>query len=163
MNPSYTVKKVSMLLLLQPDLEQAVAFYQKLGLTLVFHLKDRWAEFVLGSIQIGLCPSSQQLPERHTGIVFQVDDVHGMFKALENQITFMAAPQEAVHGIMASIKDPGNNIIDIYQPTPEKVQTLVENVKNEGQGCCKETNASAELSAKNGCCKAPLNNSQNCC
>lgn len=158
MNPSYMVKKVSMLLLLQPDLEKAVLFYQKLGLPLVFHLKDRWAEFMLGSIQIGLCPSSQQLPERHTGIVFQVDNVTEMFNALQNEVTFMAAPQEAVHGIMASIKDPGNNIIDIYQPTPEKVQELVEKTKTES-GCCKQ----GENDAKIVCCKEDKIVSKQCC
>lgn len=152
-----------MLLLLQPDLEKAVAFYQKLGLKLVFHLKDRWAEFVLGSIQIGLCPTSQALPERHTGIVFQVDDVYQMYNALGHEITFMASPQEALHGIMASIKDPGNNIIDIYQPTPEKLHDLVEKVKNEEQKCCKDNATVVEDSVKQGCCKNDSAKSEGCC
>ncbi|BDC34221.1 hypothetical protein Noda2021_01790 [Candidatus Dependentiae bacterium Noda2021] len=160
MNQSYAVKKVAMLLLLQPDLEKAVTFYQSLGLKLVFHLKDRWAEFMLGSIQIGLCPSTQDLPERHTGIVFEVDNVRDMFNALQHEITFMAAPQEAVHGIMASIKDPGNNIIDIYQPTPEKVRDLVEQQK-AAETCCK-TDANVEKQVSETCCKSQKNNVENC-
>lgn len=160
MNQSYTVKKVAMLLLLQPDLEKAVTFYQKLGLNLVFHLKDRWAEFMLGSIQIGLCPSTQDLPERHTGIVFEVDNVRDMFEALQSEVTFLATPQEAVHGIMASIKDPGNNIIDIYQPTPDKVRDLVEQQK-ASEACCK-TDAAAEKQMSETCCKTQKNSSENC-
>jgi len=32
---------------------------------------------------------------------------------------------------MCSFKDPGGNIFDLYQPTPEKVQEMVEKMKQE--------------------------------
>ncbi len=34
---------------------------------------------------------------------------------------------------MASMKDPGGNIIDLYQPTPEKVQKIVKDVVTKDQ------------------------------
>ena len=53
--------RVNMLILMQPDLEKGVAFYQKnLGLRLIFHIKGKWAEFQFGDIKIGLAPIGQE-------------------------------------------------------------------------------------------------------
>ena len=48
------IKKVGMFILMESDLHSAVEFYKKLGLELKFHLKDKWVEFRLGDIKIGL-------------------------------------------------------------------------------------------------------------
>jgi catechol 2,3-dioxygenase-like lactoylglutathione lyase family enzyme len=133
------IKKIGMIILLHKDLEAAVAFYQKLGLRLKFQLKDRWAEFEIDGVKIGLCPTSQELPPRRTGLVLEVGNVQQVFDELKDTVEFLEAPVEAVHGIMVSMKDPGGNIIDLYQPTPEKVRDLVKSVKEnepDSDGCC---------------------------
>jgi predicted enzyme related to lactoylglutathione lyase len=128
--------KVGMLITIQHDLEKSFEFYKTLGLTPKFHMEKRWAEFELGGTKLGLCPTEEELPERHTGIVLEVEDIQAVCKDLSAKgITFVNEPKEAPHGIMASIKDPGNNIIDLYQPTPEKVNDLVKEANKE-HGCC---------------------------
>lgn len=122
--------KVGMLIIMESDVEKAVAFYQLLGFPLAFHLKGKWAELNIGDIKLGLCPTDQQLPDRHTGIILQVPDVRKAHQGLSSVgVPFIREPFEAVHGIMTSIKDPGGNIIDLYQPTPEKVQEVVNQMK----------------------------------
>lgn len=130
---------VGMLILMVPNVEEAVAFYQKIGLPLRFHLKNQWAEMAIGTVRIGLCPTSEAIPEHHTGIVLETDDVNNCYEIMRNQgVEFVKEPFAAVHGIMASFKDTGNNVIDLYQPTPEKVHELAEKVKSgESTECCK--------------------------
>ena len=102
-------------------------------------MEKRWAEFELGNTKLGLCPTEQELPERHTGIVLEVEDIQSIYKELSAKgITFVNEPKEAPHGIMASIKDPGNNIIDLYQPTPEKVNDLVKDAHKKERGIRKK-------------------------
>jgi hypothetical protein len=127
-----------MLILLQNDLPKAIEFYKNLGLPLKFQLKDQWAEMMLGDVKIGLSPISQELPDRRPGIVLSVDDLPAFYQKHKDTVTFMSEPVEKLHGIMVSIKDPGNNILDLYQPTPEKLQDLVKRVKGEGD-CCQGT------------------------
>jgi predicted enzyme related to lactoylglutathione lyase len=125
--------KVGMLITIQHDIETAFEFYKNLGLEPKFHIKNRWAEFTLDNIKLILCPTEQELPDRHTGIVLEVADLKQLFIDLSaKNITFVTEPKEAPHGIMASIKDPGNNIIDLYQPTHEKITEIVK----QAQGCC---------------------------
>jgi predicted enzyme related to lactoylglutathione lyase len=136
------VKKLAMVIFMQPDVEAAVALYSKLGLTLLFHIKERWAEFDLNGVKIGLCPSSKPMTEFRTGVVFEVADVRKIYDELKNTGIFLGEPMEAVHGVMASLKDPGGNIIDLYQQTPDKVKDFVANTvaqehQNESGGCCK--------------------------
>ncbi len=133
---SFTVKKVGMLILLEPDLIKAIEFYKQLGFNLKFHLKDSWAELQLGEVKFGLAPTTQELPPRRTGIVLEVDNLIAAYDALKDQVEFLDKPLEKVHGIMISFKDPGGNILDMYQPTPEKVRDFVEKSAKEG-GCCK--------------------------
>lgn len=135
--------KVGMLITIQHDLEKSFEFYKTLGLTPKFHMEKRWAEFELGNTKLGLCPTEKELPERHTGIVLEVENLDKLYQdLLAKDITFVNEPKEAPHGIMASIKDPGNNIIDLYQPTPEKVEEMVKQAaEKDGEGktspCCK--------------------------
>jgi len=128
-----------MIILMESDLEQAMQFYQKLGFKLLFHLKNRWAEFILDTVQIGLCPTVEQPVDRCTGIVLEVDDVKQFYELYKDDITFVGQPTAAIHGVMTGIKDPGGNIIDIYQPTPDRVKEVVGKVATVGKsGCCKE-------------------------
>jgi len=122
------ITKVGMIILLEHDVDAAVEFYKKLGLKQIFHIKESWAEFALGDVKIGLCPTKQEPHERITGIVFEVEDIRAFYEAHKNEIPFKSEPVEKVHGIMASIQDPGGNIIDLYEPTPQKVQNLVKEV-----------------------------------
>ena len=124
--------RVGMLILMQKDLEKGVEFYKKLGLPVVFHLEGKWAEMAVGDVKFGLCPTDQDLPDRHTGIILEVPDVAQAYEEFKGLgVEFIHEPSEAVHGIMTSMKDPGGNIIDLYQPTPEKVKEMVEKLRQE--------------------------------
>lgn len=130
-----TQLKVGMLILMQPDVEEAVRFYEKLGLKKQFHLKEQWAEFLCGDVKIGLCPTSQAIPVHHTGIVLEVNDLQTFYTTLKEQgVTFLSEPKAPEHGIMVSFQDPGNNVIDLYQPTPERITEIVKSIKE--QECC---------------------------
>ncbi len=140
------IQKVAMIILMQPDLNAGIAFYEKLGFKTVFSLPDKWAEMELGSVKIGLCPTSHQpngpFP---TGIVLQVEDLKALYQEHKDRGIFLQEPLEKIHGIMISIQDPGMNVIDLYQPTPEKVQELARSVaaKDEqaaqSDACCGST------------------------
>ena len=115
--------KVGMLILIENDLEKAIEFYKTMGLKLNFQVKDKWAELELSGTRIGLVPTTQTLPDRRSGIVIEVKDLSQTYKDLKNKgLEFLNEPTTAVHGLMTSIKDPGGNILDFYQPTPEKVK-----------------------------------------
>jgi predicted enzyme related to lactoylglutathione lyase len=133
--------KVGMLILMAHDLDKVVEFYKNVGFDLKFHLKDRWAEFAVGNIKIGVCPTEHEPFDRSTGIVFEVADLAKAFADLKAKgVEFMGEPKEAVHGIMVGFKDPSGNISDLYQPTPEKVQEVVkqqqETAAKEGKSSC---------------------------
>lgn len=146
--------KVGMLILMQNDLEKAVEFYKKLGFVLKFHIKEKWAEFAIDQVKLGLCPTEHPAFERHTGIVLEVNDLSKIKEDLKNNdIEFLAEPLEAVHGIMASIKDPSGNVIDIYQATPEKVQDLARQVAQEtAKGASASDKKDSDCSTTDACC-----------
>lgn len=134
------ITNLSMLILMQPDLDAAVAFYNQLGLPIKFRMKNTWAEFELNGIKIGLCQSNSPAQDNRTGIVLAVNDLGLLHETLKNSITFLTNPIEAAHGIMTSIKDPGGNIIDLYQPTPERIKDILAQQQaqaSENDACCK--------------------------
>jgi predicted enzyme related to lactoylglutathione lyase len=139
--------KVGMIILMEHNLEDAITFYKSLGLTLKFHLKNQWAEFALGDMKVGLCPSSDSQENKVTGIVFEVDDLQAFYEKhkKDGSINFLCEPVVKVHGIMVSFKDPSGNILDLYQPTPEKVNELVRKTTMADDECCQ---------SKKECCKA---------
>ncbi len=142
------IQQIAMIIIPEPDLESAIAFYQRLGIELKFQVKGKWAEFDIKGVKLGLCPSNNPPMEAHTGVVLAVDDVVQMYNELKDTVTFCNEPVEAVHGIMVSVKDPGGNILDLYQPTPEKVQEYLEKAeKEQANGCCKGENSDEN------CCK----------
>jgi catechol 2,3-dioxygenase-like lactoylglutathione lyase family enzyme len=133
-----TVTRVGMIILMERDLAKAIEFYQGLGLKLKFHVKERWAEFEIEGTKIGLCPTDEDLGLIRTGIVLEVNDLKKLYEERKGSMEFFGEPHEAVHGIMVSFKDPSGNVLDLYQPTPEKVQELIKKTATE-QGeddCC---------------------------
>lgn len=127
---------VYMFIIMEHDLPAAIEFYTQLGFTLKFHLKDQWAEMLADNVKIGLCYVSQELPERRSGLVVQVENIASFYESHKEALPFVGGLKEKVHGIMVGIKDPGGNIIDLYQPTPEKVAELIKKVQEE-EGCCR--------------------------
>lgn len=120
--------KVGMVILMQHDLGKAVEFYRDvLQLPLKFHLENKWAEFDLGCVKFGLCPISEQQDNIRTGIVLEVqNDLLKMYESLKDKVEFLNEPVVAVHGVMIGFKDAGGNILDLYQPTLDKVKDLVK-------------------------------------
>lgn len=127
--------KLGMVILMQPDLAKAVEFYKKLGMNQKFYLENKWAEFDLGCIKFGLCPTEQAQDNIRTGIVFEIfDDLLNLHTKLKAEgIIFVNEPVTAPHGIMVGVKDPGGNVFDLYQPTPEKFKEFVEKEKAKEQ------------------------------
>lgn len=123
--------KLGMVILMQPDLPKAVEFYKKLGMKEKFHLQGKWAEFDLGCIKLGLCPTDQAQDNIRTGIVFELfEDLVALHKKLQAEgVVFVNEPVIAPHGVMVGVKDPGGNVCDLYQPTPEKLKEFVEKSK----------------------------------
>ncbi len=128
--------KLNMVILMHNDLGHAVAFYKDLGLHLKFHISHKWAEFDMHGVKLGLAETTHELPERRTGIVFEVEDLKKFYEEKKNEVTFLSEPVEAIHGFIVSFKDPGNNIIDFYQPTPERVKEAVHKAAQEEDKCC---------------------------
>jgi predicted enzyme related to lactoylglutathione lyase len=124
--------KLGMVIFMQPDLVKAVEFYQKLGIKLNFHLPNRWAEFNLGCVKLGLCPTEHVQDNIRTGVVFEVlEDLNTLHAKLKEQgVTFVNEPITAPHGVMVGVKDPGGNVFDLYQPTPEKMKEFVDTNKS---------------------------------
>jgi catechol 2,3-dioxygenase-like lactoylglutathione lyase family enzyme len=144
------VQNFSMIILLQKDLEKAITFYQKLGLKLIFQLPNKWAEFTIGPIKLGLCPvRSDHVKTTRTGIVFTVDDLVKFYEDYNNEIMFVNEPVTKAHGIMVSIKDPSGNIIDLYQPTPEKLDQAMKTGEDLIEKCCQAENYCKKKSYQN--------------
>lgn len=127
--------KVGMVILMQHDLGKAVEFYRDvLKLPLKFHLENKWAEFDLGCVKFGLCPIGEAQDNIRTGIVLEVmDDLLALYASLKDTVTFLNEPVVAVHGIMVGFKDVGGNILDLYQPTLDKVKDLVKETVDKGK------------------------------
>lgn len=125
--------KLGMVILMQTDLRKALDFYKNLGIVEKFHLEGKWAELDLGCVKIGLCPTDQPQDNVRTGIVFEVfDDLIALHKKLlADGITFVSDPVVAPHGVMVGFKDPGGNVLDFYQATPEKLKEFTEKNKDK--------------------------------
>jgi len=144
--------KVGMLILMEHDIEKAVEFYKSLDLPLKFHLKEKWAEFLIGDVKLGLCPTETKPFKRHTGIVLEVEDLYKTYEELKaKDVKFSIEPKESAHGIMVGFEDPSGNIIDLYQPTPEKVVEMAKQAANQDKSssCC----SSKDSSKSSSCCK----------
>tara|TARA_Y100000588_G_C14242152_1_gene919876 strand:+ start:1938 stop:2378 length:441 start_codon:yes stop_codon:yes gene_type:complete len=126
--------KLGMVILMQPDLQKAVDFYKDtLEMKEKFHLQSKWAEFDLGCVKIGLCPTDQPQDNVRTGLVLEVfEDLHALCDKLKSEgVTFLNEPVVAPHGIMAAFKDPGGNVVDLYQATPDKYEAFLKEQKEK--------------------------------
>ena len=141
---------VNMLIVMANDLEKMIDYYKKLGLELVFQVPNKWAEFDIHGVKFGIAQTNYELPERRTGIVLEVPKLYDFYSAAKTAgIEFLSEPTQAVHGIMVSFKDPGNNILDLYQPTPEHVKELIKKAQEEH---CKKDDSCECKSTQKTCC-----------
>ena len=64
-------------------------------------------------------------------MVFEIlEDLLALHKKLQAEgVTFVNEPVVAPHGVMVGIKDPGGNVLDLYQATPEKLQEFAQKAK----------------------------------
>ena len=125
------ITKVGMIILMEPDMSAAILFFEKLGIKKQFELEDRWVEFSIGDVKLGLCKTPHEATEQHAGFVLEVDDLYKFYEEMKDKVTFHREPKAAQHGIMATIKDPGGNLIDLYQPTTQKFKETVEQAMTE--------------------------------
>ena len=127
--------KVNMFILMANDIVAMIDFYEKIGLKLLFHVPGKWAEFDINGIKLGIAHTVHELSDRRTGIVLEVPDLYTFYtQAVAAGIAFLDEPAQASHGIVVSFRDPGLNILDFYQPLPEKVQDIIKNMKLKK--CC---------------------------
>ena len=127
---AYKKMKLGMVITMHSDLEKSVEFYKMMGLKLNFHVKEKWAEFDLGGIKFGLCPTEQKYDNIRTGIVIEIEEDLVKFyeKMSAKGVIFVNEPEVAAHGVMVGFKDPCGNVLDLYQATPEKVEQMVKEV-----------------------------------
>jgi len=130
------ISRLNMLILMQNDLEKAIKFYESVGLKLIFQVPGHWAECsLIDGTKVGLCPTPQELEGmRRTGFVFEVDDLNAMHEKLKDSANFINEPVEKEHGVIASVADPAGNIIELYQPMPEKIQEMLRK-QQEAEAC----------------------------
>ncbi len=144
------VSQVYMVVLMQSDMAKAIEFYKKLGLELLFQLEGKWAEFALGQVKIGLSPAPEVQKGTYTGVILHTPDLNTLAEELKaDGIEFIAGPEVATHGIMASFLDPSGNRLDLYQPTHEKVREVLEKegkISGADGGC-------SDKAKEGGCCK----------
>jgi predicted enzyme related to lactoylglutathione lyase len=146
-----------MVVLMERDMDAAVAFYEAMGALKHTVFPGSWAEMVIGDVTVALCHTETDYGPRRTGLVFAVKDLLGFYAAHKDTYQFMHEPVTKLHGIMASIQDPSGNVIELYQPTPEKVREYMDAQKEES-GCCKEDKPMDE-----GCCKKQESPKTGCC
>jgi hypothetical protein len=142
------VRCLAMVILMERDIEEAVIFYEAIGARKICLFPNSWAELTLDGLTIALCHSSSDQGQRRTGLVFAVDDLQAFYKDHKNTMQFLGEPVIKLHGIMVSIQDPGGNVLELYQATPEKVREFMEN--KEKFECCSQKNDAGDDS----CCRS---------
>ena len=152
-----------MVVLMQKDVDAAVEFYKKFELPLKFHIEGKWAEFVSGDVKIGLCATEHDKWENRTGIVLEVEDLRADYDHLLKQgVEFLSEPVEAKHGIMVSFKDLQGNILDLYQPTHEKIKDIIKEASKkcveDDEGKCSDESCSEKC-----CDEKSEDNCNDCC
>jgi len=140
------VRRLAMVILMVTDVEKAVSFYEKLGAQKRCLFPKSWAELVLEGITVALCHTEHEQGQRRTGLVFAVDDLIAFYSAHKTDMIFLEEPVTKLHGIMVSVQDPSGNILELYQATPEKVQSFMNTQKESG--CCREDMNESD------CCKS---------
>ncbi len=98
------------------DLDRAVHFYQDvLGLRLTS--RDFVARFDLDGVLVELVPGSQKHPAGNANarLTLRVDDIETAVAELRAQGVAVGAPQPKANGVLATIRDPDENEICLWQ------------------------------------------------
>ncbi|OQA35814.1 MAG: Glyoxalase-like domain protein [Candidatus Dependentiae bacterium ADurb.Bin331] len=131
--------RVSMVSLMHNNLQAGIDFYKQLELPVTFQVPGKWAEFDLQGVKLFLYQVDEELPDHYSGLVLHVDDVHKFYDAFKDRITFVTPPTDLEYAYIARIKDPGNNIIGLVQPTPERVrEKMSAQQEMQESDCCKD-------------------------
>lgn len=140
--------RLTMVILMVNDIEKAVSFYETLGGQKRCLFPKSWAELTLNGITIALCHTEQSQVQRRTGLVFSVESLASFYESHKETLSFLEAPVTKLHGIMVSVQDPSGNVLELYQPTPEKVREFMAQNKD---GCC---SGDAGSDVNDTCCKS---------
>lgn len=140
--------RLAMVILMVNDIEKAAAFYEVLGGQKRCLFPKSWAELNLNGITIALCHTEQEQGQRRTGLVFALDDLMAFYAQYKATLLFLEEPTTKLHGIMVSVQDPSGNILELYQPTPEKVREFMAQNRD---ACCAGAGCS---DANDTCCKS---------
>ena len=99
------------------DMDSMVAFWRdKLGFKPSYVSSD-WSEFPLDNIVLAL-HHSRDARAGHTGIVFQVDDIHATVNTLRSMGIEVSEVRDIGVGLEATFIDPEGNKYNLFQRKP---------------------------------------------
>lgn len=95
-------------------IEAMVAFWRDtIGLK-PSYISDEWSEFSLNNIILAL-HQDRENRSRHTGIVFQLDEIYGTVSKLKNLGVKVSVIKDIGVGFEATLSDPDGNEYNIFQ------------------------------------------------
>lgn len=108
------------------EMDSTVSFYRDvLGLNLEIRHGEDWAEFTIGDTTLALHGTrGAAAPSQGATVVFEVDDLDVTMRALSGRgVSFEGEVTEIPGGSgrFASFRDPGGNLVQIYQPGEHRV------------------------------------------
>ncbi len=128
-----------MIIFVQKDLSKAITLYTKLGLELTKYKEGQWAEFKVGGVTIGMCPSENvDFNGGYTGAVFSVEDVASIYASREQLgLTCFSEPFEGGGGTVLACADASGNRFDLYQePEMRCCKSEKKNATEKADTCC---------------------------
>jgi catechol 2,3-dioxygenase-like lactoylglutathione lyase family enzyme len=122
-SPPVHLSKIGLVILYVKDPIASLAFYRDLlGMTVVEE-SPGWVQLDGGGTHLALHPHPSIPADRGSAaswVVFEVDDVHGTYRALRDRgVAFLCEPKqvcgdEKKAGLSADLKDPDGNPISIF-------------------------------------------------
>jgi predicted enzyme related to lactoylglutathione lyase len=104
------------------DMDRAAGFYKEVFALDEAYRSPDWTELRFGDATIALHSRTSHLPQQHTGLGFEVDDLEAACRAVPAAGgTVVAGPtRRADEGIIvADCADPDGNRFSLAQPLPE--------------------------------------------
>ncbi|NOZ31268.1 MAG: hypothetical protein GXO68_04905 [Crenarchaeota archaeon] len=99
------------------DMDSMVSFWRdKLGLK-PSYVSSEWSEFPLDNIILAF-HHSRDAQAGHTGIVFQVDDIHETVNTLRNAGVDVSEVRDIGVGLEVTLTDPEGNKYNLFKPKP---------------------------------------------